>query len=40
MKFDELKDKWDNMPAVGNGFLKLGLEISNSSTLMIRKAAK
>lgn len=26
MKFDELKDKWDNMPAVGNGFLKLGLE--------------
>lgn len=26
MKFDELKEKWDNMPAVGNGFLKLGLE--------------
>lgn len=26
MKFDELKDKWDNMPAAGNGFLKLGLE--------------
>lgn len=26
MKFDELKDKWDNMPAVGNGFLKLRLE--------------
>lgn len=26
MKFDELKDKWDNMPTVGNGFLKLGLE--------------
>lgn len=26
MKFDELKDKWDNMPAVCNGFLKLGLE--------------
>lgn len=26
MKFEELKEKWDNMPAVGNGFLKLGLE--------------
>lgn len=26
MKFDELKEKWDNMPAVGNGFLKLGIE--------------
>ena len=26
MKFDELKEKWGNMPAVGNGFLKLGLE--------------
>lgn len=26
MKFNELKDKWDNIPAVGNGFLKLGLE--------------
>ncbi len=26
MKFDELKEKWDNMPAVDNGFLKLGLE--------------
>lgn len=28
MKFNELKEKWDNMPAVGNGFLKLGLEHS------------
>lgn len=26
MTFNELKEKWDNMPAVGNGFLKLGLE--------------
>lgn len=26
MKLDELKMKWDNIPAVGNGFLKLGLE--------------
>lgn len=26
MTFNELKDKWDDMPAVGNGFLKLGLE--------------
>ena len=26
MKFDELKEKWDNMPAIGNGFLKLGIE--------------
>lgn len=28
MKFDELKEKWDNMHAVGNGFLKLGIEHS------------
>ena len=28
MKFDELKEKWDNMPAIGNGFLKLGIEHS------------
>ena len=33
MKFDELKEKWDNMPAVGNGFLKLGIE----HPLVIRK---
>ena len=26
MRFDELKEKWDNMPAIGNGFLKLGIE--------------
>jgi hypothetical protein len=26
MNFDELKEKWDNMPAVGNGYLKLGVE--------------
>lgn len=26
MTFNELKEKWDNIPAVGNGFLKLGLE--------------
>lgn len=26
MKFDELKEKWDNLPAVGNSFLKLGLK--------------
>lgn len=26
MKFDGLKEKWDSMPAVGNGFLKLGIE--------------
>lgn len=26
MTFNELKEKWDNMPAVGNGFLKLSLE--------------
>lgn len=25
MKFEELKEKWDNMSAVDNGFLKLGL---------------
>lgn len=25
MKFNELKEKWDNMPALGNGFLKLGI---------------
>ncbi len=26
MIFSEFKEKWENMPAVGNGFLKLGLE--------------
>lgn len=26
MKFDELKEKWNNIPNVGNGFLKLGLD--------------
>lgn len=26
MKYNELKEKWDDMPAVGNGFLKLGLD--------------
>lgn len=26
MKFDGLKEKWDSMPAVGNSFLKLGIE--------------
>lgn len=26
MKIDELKEKWNNMPTVGNVFLKLGLE--------------
>lgn len=25
MIFNDLKEKWDNIPAVGNGFLKLGL---------------
>lgn len=25
MKINELKEKWDNMPSVGNGFLKLGV---------------
>ena len=25
MLFKDLKDKWDNIPAKGNGFLKLGL---------------
>ena len=26
MKFDELKEKWNSIPNVGNGFLKLGLD--------------
>lgn len=26
MNYNELKEKWDNMPVVGNGFLKLGIE--------------